>query len=135
MKRLALFLACAASALVGLGQCPQLAESCAKSIGDAYLVDPNFFSAEIGPRDIASFRAVWLKGHTYRLNVCTSDNQPAQWMVYDEKGTLLFANNEFQSAVQWDFLCDQTMHVQLVVKLHSNAVQPACVTVVHGFKK
>ncbi len=135
MKIAALILAFAASTFCSFGQCAAVAETCAKAIGDAYLVDPHFFSAEIGPRDVASFRAVWLKGHTYRLNVCTSDNQPAEWMVYDEKGTLLFANNEFQSAVQWDFLCDQTMQVQLVIKLHTNAVQPACVSVIHGFKK
>ena len=119
----------------GFSQCTSLAESCSKSISSGYIVDPHFFSAQISSGDVASFRAIWLKDQTYRLAVCTSDNLPADWMVYDENGTLLFSNSEFESATQWDFLCEHTMHVQLVVRLNKDAIQPACVALIHGFKK
>ncbi|MFN5620973.1 MAG: hypothetical protein ACK478_06715 [Flavobacteriales bacterium] len=135
MKFAALIIALAACLSNGFGQCFSMAETCSKSIGNAYLLDPSFFNAEISPSDVASFRAIWLKEQTYRLAVCSSDNLSAEWMVYDENGTLLFSNTEFESATQWDFLCEHTMHVQLVVRLNKNAVQPACVAIVHGFKK
>jgi hypothetical protein len=135
MKLAALIIAFASAIPSGFGQCYAVADDCAKAIGDAYLVDPNYFLSEIGPQDVATFRAIWLKGHTYRIAVCTSDGQPAEWMVYDEEGTLLFNNNEFESAVQWDFLCEHTMHVQLVAKPNKNMTQAGCIAIVHGFKK
>jgi hypothetical protein len=135
MKVAALIIALAAFNLCGFCQCAAIAESCSASMGEAFLVDPHFFSSDISPSDVATFSAIWLKDQTYRLSVCTSDNLPADWMVYDENGKLLFANSEFEATTQWDFLCDYTMHVQLVIRLNKQAVQPACVALIHGYKK
>lgn len=135
MNRLAFIIAFVSAIPFGFGQCSAVAEGCSKTIGDAYLVDPNYFLSEIGPQDVATFRAIWLKGNTYRIAVCTADGLAAEWMVYDEEGTLLFNNSEFESASQWDFLCEHTMHVQLVARPNKKTLQHGCIAIVHGFKK
>lgn len=135
MNRIAFIIAFVSFIPLGFGQCSSVAESCSKAIGDAYLVGPNYFLSEIGPQDVATFRAIWLKGHTYRIAVCTADGLPAEWMVYDEEGTVLFNNSEFESASQWDFLCEHTMHVQLAARPNKNTPKAGCIAIVHGFKK
>jgi hypothetical protein len=118
-----------------LGQCNGLSDRCAKSIGKQYIVDPNFFEAELNPQDVASFRSVWLKGNTYRLSVCASNNQPCAVMVYDEAGNLLYDNSLYEQAQSWDFFPENTMHVQVIVRPSAQTTSRSCVSVITSFKK
>jgi len=117
------------------GQCDALSEACAKSISKQFIVDPNFFQTELNPQDLASIRAVWLKGNTYRLSICGSDTKPYIIMVYDEQGQLLFDNTQFDRAQVWDFFPENTMHVQVIIRPNEQSVDRSCVSVLTAFKK
>lgn len=117
------------------GQCDAQADSCAALIGKNYIIDPNFFHAVADSGDIASCKAVWLGGQTYRLAVRHSANQAVAWRVYDEAGQLLFDNGQFENAQIWDFLAENTMEVLLVLQALGPNQKNTCLTLVTGFKK
>jgi hypothetical protein len=116
-------------------QCEVLSDDCAKTMVKQFIVDPNFFQAELNPKDEASFRAVWLKGNTYRLNVCNADGSACAVMVYDEEGALLYDNQQFEQAQTWDFFAENTMQVSIAIRLHEQCKAKSCVSAITAFKK
>ncbi len=107
-------------------------------LGD-YLLTGKYHSLKLSEgEEILIFKTI-NKGINYRFVIMSDDNIPQpQFMIIDWENNLIFDNTEHGNAISFDYSCNKTQRIKIVIKVPRSTETPqineGCVSLVMGIK-
>ncbi len=113
-------------------------ETVVPALGD-YLLTGKYHALKLSEgEEILIFKTI-NRGINYRFVVMSDDNIPQpQFMIIDWENNLIFDNTEHGNTNSYDYVCQKTQRIKIVIKVPRSTEQPqineGCVSLVMGIK-
>ncbi|MCO5260067.1 MAG: hypothetical protein M9916_07985 [Crocinitomicaceae bacterium] len=120
--------------------CDEMVKDCEKLFRDekgkeVFISDGQVYTAFLD-RQQAEFDITFYGGTTYRIAVSAGDRDDyVIFRLRDQKGNVLFSNQDYKNARYWDFKVPQTITLKIETELDTERKIAGCAVMLIGFKQ
>jgi hypothetical protein len=114
-------------------QCDESQMVAEKNFGSNFIAEPQHVQGIISRGDSLSFESLWIADNTYRIATSATEKQTINITIFDKNKNIIFDGSEFNYPSDWDFFVERSLEVRCVIRCEMP--EPACVTVLTGFRK
>lgn len=133
MKVLIITLIAFMTAQTVCSQCDESLRVAEKNFGTNFIAEPQHVQGVLAPGDSLGFESLWIADNTYRIATSAAEKQAIRFVVLDKNNNVIFDSSEFNYPSDWDFFIEQSLEVRCVIR--NETPEPACITVLTGFRK